>query len=99
MITQLVLNMSYMSVFFYFFFFFQAEDGIRDYKVTGVQTCALPISFTTPADFFAGMDPRFGTFSIPLLFRDTVHAEKVLLDPAMNKEILALGAKDRKSVV
>src|SRR5256885_11540217 len=27
-----------------FDFFFQAEDGIRDYKVTGVQTCALPIS-------------------------------------------------------
>src|SRR2546426_3415138 len=26
------------------FFFFQAEDGIRDYKVTGVQTCALPIA-------------------------------------------------------
>src|SRR3989454_8655254 len=25
------------------FFFFQAEDGIRDYKVTGIQTCALPI--------------------------------------------------------
>src|SRR5256885_4524948 len=37
------------------FFFFQAEDGIRDYKVTGVQTCALPIS---PDDrntsFFSG---------------------------------------------
>src|SRR5256885_2135309 len=30
------------------FFFFQAEDGIRDYKVTGVQTCALPICRTTP---------------------------------------------------
>src|SRR5207247_6277231 len=29
---------------FYFFFFFQAEDGIRDPLVTGVQTCALPIS-------------------------------------------------------
>src|SRR5258707_2833469 len=27
-----------------FFFFFQAEDGIRDIGVTGVQTCALPIS-------------------------------------------------------
>ena len=26
-----------------FFFFFQAEDGIRDWSVTGVQTCALPI--------------------------------------------------------
>src|SRR5229473_5259201 len=29
--------------FFLFFFFFQAEDGIRDKLVTGVQTCALPI--------------------------------------------------------
>src|SRR2546430_4336339 len=28
---------------FSFFFFFQAEDGIRDLTVTGVQTCALPI--------------------------------------------------------
>src|SRR5687767_15451213 len=31
-------------VLFVFFFFFQAEDGIRDKLVTGVQTCALPIS-------------------------------------------------------
>src|SRR5258706_3667777 len=30
-----------------FFFFFQAEDGIRDWSVTGVQTCALPISSAT----------------------------------------------------
>src|SRR5689334_23431308 len=30
-------------IVFYFFFFFQAEDGIRDGTVTGVQTCALPI--------------------------------------------------------
>src|SRR6266496_2729592 len=29
--------------YFFFFFFFQAEDGIRDLYVTGVQTCALPI--------------------------------------------------------
>ena len=33
---------------YYFFFFFQAEDGIRDYDVTGVQTCALPIFEPTP---------------------------------------------------
>src|SRR2546427_5486393 len=32
----------------FFFFFFQAEDGIRDLTVTGVQTCALPISFLLP---------------------------------------------------
>src|ERR1019366_10114685 len=30
-------------VWVFFFFFFQAEDGIRDWSVTGVQTCALPI--------------------------------------------------------
>src|SRR5260221_1324730 len=31
------------------FFFFQAEDGIRDHCVTGVQTCALPISLSSSA--------------------------------------------------
>src|SRR5690606_40924645 len=31
-------------------FFFQAEDGIRDFHVTGVQTCALPISFLARLD-------------------------------------------------
>src|SRR5438034_5177457 len=31
-------------LYLFFFFFFQAEDGIRDHCVTGVQTCALPIS-------------------------------------------------------
>src|SRR5207302_4014980 len=37
---------------FLFFFFFQAEDGIRDFHVTGVQTCALPIFLAgdTPVD-------------------------------------------------
>src|SRR5438093_2577830 len=35
-------------VFPLLFFFFQAEDGIRDWSVTGVQTCALPICTATP---------------------------------------------------
>src|SRR2546430_8533132 len=34
------------------FFFFQAEDGIRDLTVTGVQTCALPIFWLRPAQTF-----------------------------------------------
>src|SRR5262249_30944090 len=38
----------YDMYFLVFFFFFQAEDGIRDWSVTGVQTCALPI-------FYAGL--------------------------------------------
>src|SRR5258706_10861675 len=36
-------------MFFFFFFFFQAEDGIRDWSVTGVQTCALPICLAQAA--------------------------------------------------
>src|SRR5438093_10461482 len=39
------------------FFFFQAEDGIRDWSVTGVQTCALPIS-RVPARGAAGTKGR-----------------------------------------
>src|SRR5688572_26958170 len=35
--------MIFFCIFLFFFFFFQAEDGIRDLTVTGVQTCALPI--------------------------------------------------------
>src|SRR5256885_4993498 len=41
------------------FFFFQAEDGIRDYKVTGVQTCALPISGGSGAE--EGSDSPFNS--------------------------------------
>src|SRR5437879_11646762 len=37
-------------LFIYYFFFFQAEDGIRDTSVTGVQTCALPISDVIQTD-------------------------------------------------
>src|SRR3712207_6847287 len=50
-------------------FFFQAEDGIRDIGVTGVQTCALPISNRPPS--------RTRTYmaSYPASFRMRVHAE------------------------
>src|SRR5690606_39454644 len=39
------------------FFFFQAEDGIRDFHVTGVQTCALPISSPCGGGPAAGARP------------------------------------------
>src|SRR5437763_6841392 len=39
-----------VAFFLFFFFFFQAEDGIRDTSVTGVQTCALPISPRWPSN-------------------------------------------------
>src|SRR5439155_19071329 len=46
----------FSSFFFFFFFFFQAEDGIRDGHVTGVQTCALPILVRNPR----GIGARYG---------------------------------------
>src|SRR5699024_11862842 len=43
--SRIVLNVIVILMYLiYFCFFFQAEDGIRDRNVTGVQTCALPIS-------------------------------------------------------
>src|SRR5436309_6752052 len=51
LLTRCMVLLSYSL----FFFFFQAEDGIRDFHVTGVQTCALPILVP------AAHDPRRGT--------------------------------------
>src|SRR5688572_31751598 len=45
-----------MRCFMLCFFFFQAEDGIRDLTVTGVQTCALPILMAGVAEVFRGLD-------------------------------------------
>src|ERR1017187_10684677 len=41
--TMIHVRTIVLSTYCFFFFFFQAEDGIRDTSVTGVQTCALPI--------------------------------------------------------
>src|SRR5690606_39844760 len=41
----------------YSYFFFQAEDGIRDFHVTGVQTCALPICDRGPAHGLLEREP------------------------------------------
>src|SRR2546430_8529152 len=47
------------------FFFFQAEDGIRDLTVTGVQTCALPISHAALERRVPGAVPRGGRTGPP----------------------------------
>src|SRR2546422_3586631 len=54
---------------FCFFFFFQAEDGIRDVAVTGVQTCALPILTAYYRHAIALIVPSvcFETFGIILI--------------------------------
>src|SRR2546429_3318708 len=52
-----------------FFFFFQAEDGIRDVAVTGVQTCALPILDV--------LDPRPDVERVVVLLRPLVGVERL----------------------
>src|SRR5256884_9681054 len=47
-----------------YFFFFQAEDGIRDVAVTGVQTCALPILGRDPETRYTGSGQAVANFSV-----------------------------------
>jgi TRAP-type C4-dicarboxylate transport system substrate-binding protein len=50
--------------------------------------------YSNPADFYAGVDARFGTFSIPFLFKDRDHANRTLADPELRAYILNL-AEDK----
>src|SRR5437763_3022349 len=84
-----------------FFFFFQAEDGIRDTSVTGVQTCALPI-YSRPAFRFSrrgGHMSLFATKSIEQITREQLesgeHSLKRVLGP-MN--LLLLGRSEERRV-
>src|SRR5699024_12203616 len=49
-------------------FFFQAEDGIRDRNVTGVQTCALPILFSFGIRQFSKINSVVGDERMPSFF-------------------------------
>src|SRR5690348_18136794 len=75
-------------VLLFSFFFFQAEDGIRDGRVTGVQTCALPI---------CGARKGAGRKMLPKKRKRTV-AVQVRLSPVQKKWIDDWAAeRDRKS--
>mgnify|MGYP002526184332 CR=1 FL=1 len=50
-----------------FRFYFKAEDGIRDYDVTGVQTCALPIFDENP-DIWKEMHQKTGRSTVPQIY-------------------------------
>src|SRR5256884_8879985 len=63
-----------------FFFFFQAEDGIRDVAVTGVQTCALPI-------LMAGAIPRALLMLMGGAVSDRMSARKIMIATAMARTI------------
>src|SRR2546429_3559740 len=71
-----------------FSFFFQAEDGIRDVAVTGVQTCALPISSLPKQVRFIARDERKSDVAL----RDRAGDRKVAAARPIPGEPLALGA-------
>src|SRR5688500_20313598 len=67
-------------------FFFQAEDGIRDYKVTGVQTCALPIFAET--SFFSGstcLRSCFSQFTLPSVVEMLAIFDDGCLSPTLRR--------------
>src|SRR5437868_14553563 len=80
-----------------FFFFFQAEDGIRDRNVTGVQTCALPISL-----FIEHAGNRFlGTVGVGILLalagpRYVAECDTVLIFQAL--QIVGLDRSEERRV-
>src|SRR5947207_11627196 len=89
-------------LFFCLFFFFQAEDGIRDHCVTGVQTCALPISSSffstvrTPTLERAPSAPRLFLANSPPRNIPERSAES---SPANLPPSSSTPKRDRKSVV
>src|SRR5688572_31602226 len=68
---------SLLYVVFFFFFFFQAEDGIRDLTVTGVQTCALPILLDAPVVVHTSLFPAFFRVVVESEFGSPVTLEVV----------------------
>src|SRR5438876_6798997 len=70
------------------FFFFQAEDGIRDGRVTGVQTCALPISVGTASA--APNEKATGTLEVPAGVDAATSIPIVVVNGAKPGKILAL---------
>ena len=57
----------FLNILLFDFFFFQAEDGIRDVAVTGVQTCALPISIAKKNNLITTMGGNLSTKSSDLI--------------------------------
>jgi TRAP-type transport system periplasmic protein len=63
-------------------------------EIEGVQLGDIQ-GLITPVDFFVGVDPRYGVFSTPMLFRDDANAAATVHDPAVEKAMLDLATPKR----
>jgi TRAP-type C4-dicarboxylate transport system substrate-binding protein len=63
-------------------------------EIEGVQLGDIQ-GFITPVDFFVGLDPRFGVFSTPMLFRDDANAIATVHDPAIEQTMFDMAAPKR----
>lgn len=69
--------------------YLQSQLGAIPRQIEGVQLGSIE-AMIAPVDFFVGIDPRFGVFSTPMLFRDEVHAQAVIQDPDLQKAFFGL---------
>ncbi len=70
----------------------RSELGPIPRMIDGLQLGTIE-AYLGPADFYVGVDPRFGVFSTPMLFKDKDHATRTAFDPALNEYALNLGAE------
>src|SRR5687768_18094921 len=68
-VSMFMTMLGYSIILFCFFFFFQAEDGIRDVAVTGVQTCALPILLARQNNTKPEIQEKTEELRVPLVIR------------------------------
>src|SRR2546422_2905385 len=77
-LASVVMSYVYSFLFYFFFFFFQAEDGIRDVAVTGVQTCALPI-------YAIARERRFEAQIAEILETRGINIAAVIIEPIQGR--------------
>src|SRR5262245_44925301 len=63
--------------------------GTPQAHIEGLQLGTIE-GYSNPADFYAGVDARFGLFSIPFLFKDRDHANRTLADPELKAYVLSM---------
>lgn len=68
----------------------RSELGPIPRMIDGLQLGTIE-AYIGPADFYVGIDPRFGVYSTPMLFKDKDHATRTVFDPSLNEFALTMG--------